>query len=173
MPKTPRKTPKKPTKTRAQESSVFEHLTLKNVRLIELNTQLNVKDGKLPNKPVMESHVTVGPSQSSEPTILVDGFLKLEAHPEGGDEDSSTLIIQIHYQCVYGVVDGKAEDYSDKSNQLAAGGMFVMWPHFRELIHSLTGRMTIPPIVIPMFTAGPAGKGKGNRVTLFLQEDKD
>lgn len=37
-------------------------------------------------------------------------------------------------------------------------GTYNVWPYFRELVQSLTGRMGLPPIVIPVFRALPQSK---------------
>jgi hypothetical protein len=172
--KTPPKTPKKSAKqkgtltikqailpaTDAADSPLAD-LTLIHVRLIGLTTQLEIKGGKVPDKASIQAQVGVG--YSPDNTVHVDAIIQLVGRP--GDaaegEDCSALVMTIHYQCVYRPEEKSAESFQDKAEEIARPAMLVMWPQIRELVQSISFRMSIPPLILPMFMAGPPGKGKG------------
>jgi hypothetical protein len=159
------------TKPRSDDFNVLEHLTLKNVRLIEVTAKLEVVDGKLPNKSAIESNVTIGPSEAKG-IILVDGFVKITGHPANSPDSSSILLISTHFQCVYRPESLAVEDCEKQLQVIAQAGMVIMWPHFREVIQSISGRMGLTPIVLPMFLSKAKGDGKGRHITLSEKPEK-
>lgn len=134
-------------------TKVFDYLELASVRLIDLQAKLNIPSGKaVPPKSKIESTVSVGVAPD-QPNVLVDAYLQVGSEPEFGD--ASTLTIQIHLQCVYAIKGARADELKNGGSALATTGMLIMWPHFRELVQSLTSRMGLLPVTLPMFLAKP------------------
>src|SRR5436190_13578499 len=156
--------PVKQRKNSAKESerNPFLHLALMAVRLIDLTAKLEIKGGKLPENPKLETHISVGPSL--EPgKILVDSTLSLDAK---SSEDESTLKIVVHFQCIYHAEGIEVSELESVGNVIGKGALLIMWPHFREVIQSITSKMAIKPIVLPMFLTDAPGAGSGTGLTI-------
>jgi preprotein translocase subunit SecB len=129
---------------------IFEHLKLKHVRLIDLQSHLTMRGGKVPNRAKIDCSATVGPS--SDGHVHVNAVLDVEGRPAEGGE--SVVNIKIHYQCVYSVIDAKLEQFAEHASEIATVGMLVLWPYFRELVQSLTSRMAIRAFTLPILAPG-------------------
>jgi hypothetical protein len=143
------------------EDNPLQHLTLIGVRLISVQANVDIRGEGVPDRGKIQAQVSIG--QSQQDNIHVDGRVRVLGKPKDApdDEDSSSVSIDLHYQCVYRPEGVSAESLKDQAEKLAIPGMLVMWPHFRELVMSLTGRMGIPSLILPMFAVGPVGTGKG------------
>jgi preprotein translocase subunit SecB len=147
--------------------TIFERLQLRNIRLISLVSNLQIHNGKLPTVASLESTASVGPAPDGN--LHVNMTLTLTGRPSdaAADDDASLVKIEVHYQCIYEVVEGGPEQFEKDASIIAKVGMLVLWPHIRELVQSVTSRMAIPPFILPIFA--PGGKGDG---TVTLTESK-
>jgi preprotein translocase subunit SecB len=128
----------------------IQHLQLKHIRLIDLQSHLGIRDGKLPNKAKIECSANVGPS--SDGHIHANALLEIEGRPADGGE--SVVQIKAHYQCVYSIIDANLEQFSEHAGEIAKLGIWVLWPFFRELVQSITSKMELPTITLPVLVAG-------------------
>jgi hypothetical protein len=130
---------------------VFEHLTLTSVRLVNVTADLRILDGKVPNHAEISAVPNAGVSNDGT-TVHGNVMLTVTGKPMGAvdGEDCSTVKIQAQYQCVYTPVDVAADQFMPHREAIANGIMFVVWPYLRELCYSLTGKMGIPPITMPL-----------------------
>lgn len=152
-----------PTKKRGE--SPLAHLTLIHVRLIGVQAKLDIREGQIPDKANVQAQVGVG--SGADNTIHVDAVMRILGRPQdAGDDEASSIEMNIHYQCVYRPEGVSAESLKNKAEELATPAMLVMWPHIRELVMSITGRMAIPPLILPMFTVGATDGGKGASVRM-------
>jgi hypothetical protein len=150
--------------------SVFENLSLRNIRLVGLNADLQITGGSLPTKTEIKTTVSVGPSPDGR--ILVDGYVITETTPPEPGDNPSKLLLQAHYQCIYAVAEGKRlEDFAPFGKEMCFVGMHAMWPYFRELIQSISTRTGLPPVVLPVFLGSSSGSGAGANVTLVEATD--
>ena len=134
-------------------ASSLESVLLKTIRLVDLNTKLEIIDHKMPSEAKIQSTATVGPTPDNA-SIIVDAYVFVEAHPQGEGEGSSALMLQVHYQCIFEPQGVPADSLSSIGEQLTKTGVLVMWPYFRELVHMITARMGIQPFVLPLVAAG-------------------
>jgi preprotein translocase subunit SecB len=155
--------------------SPLSHLTLIHVRLVGVQANLDIREGKIPDKATIQAKVGVG--QAADDTIHVDAAMNIVGRPsDATDDETSSIVINLHYQCVYRAEGVPADSFRDRAAELATPAMLIMWPHIRELVQSITGRMAIPPLLLPMFVVGSPGKGKGVSVRMEgvnLTDSKD
>lgn len=133
--------------------TVFNHLRLNAVRLISVDANLFIRDGKAP----VEAQIKAMPSAGATPDgkrINANVMIEVVGKPAGEtSDDCSTVKINAHYQCVYNVENAAIEDITPHGVVIANTAMLVAWPYLRELCSSLTTRMAIPPITLPMYKA--------------------
>jgi hypothetical protein len=158
--RTPPKTKPSPAKL-AGIQSPLERLRLKHIRLLDLTSHLEIHGGKVPVQASIQYSLGVG--ASADGNVHVNASLDLDGRPVEEGENSSVVKISISYQLVYEIIDGsKVEDFSEHGAVIGTAGMFVVWPYIRELVQSLTARMSIPPLILPTFSVkvreGASGK---------------
>lgn len=147
---------RRPRTTRSREVAILSHLTLQTIRLIESNSKIVIRDGKLPT----ENSVTVGIGQAvqkdeDKTTIVVAVRVSVDARPPGVEADSSRMSAMVVVECIYTTdIDMSKED----AEGLAGMGALAAWPHVREYVSSITMRMGQPPILLPLLLLHPVSK---------------
>lgn len=141
-------------------ATLFEHLHLRHIRLIDLVSHLEIRDGKIPSFAAIESAATVG--QSPDGRLIVDMTLNLKGRPADAEAESSSVVIDVHYQCVYDIADAEANQFKPFAAEIAKVGMLILWPHVRELVQSVTSRMSLPAFVLPVFSPSDRGEGEAS-----------
>ena len=141
-------------------SAIARYVELRDVRLTGVNANFLVaKDEMLQQR---ELDVELGRSMSCSiaqdtRVISVEANLKADIHGPGKGEKHGPVLISI--QCAYVLeytfmVHGGPEG-AELQRHLDAfarvNGVFNVWPYFRELVQSLSARMAIPPIVVPVY----------------------
>ncbi len=149
-----------------KSDNFFKHLRLKNIRLIDEQSHLEIRGIQLPTKAKIAAGAAVGASPDG--TIHVDVTIDVQGRPADASDDSSLVTFHALYQCVYEVTGRKVEEFQEVSDQIGQVGMLIVWPYFREMIHSVTLRMGIPPFIVPMFVPG----GKGDNIITMEQVKK-
>lgn len=77
--------------------------------------------------------------------------VKPGAEPEVEDGQEAVMWVNACYEISYRlppdfeVVDEELEAFA------ATNGVFNSWPYFREFVHSCSSRMSLPPILLPLF----------------------
>jgi hypothetical protein len=148
-------TPRKRAPKKAVENP-FNRLALTGVRLLAVESQFQMKGGKLPTEFVISSET--GVAESSTPgNIHVVVTASVEGRPKDAAEgdDSSIARVSAVYQCVYSAPEVDLTSYIAQAPAICANGMLVAWPYLRELIHGLTARMGIPPFTLPVMLLQP------------------
>jgi hypothetical protein len=74
--------------------------------------------------------------------------------------------IKAQYQCVYAIVDAELEQFAEYANEIGKMGIWLAWPFFRELVLSITSKMLIPVVTLPVLVQG----GKAQHVATFDDE---
>lgn len=69
-----------------------------------------------------------------------------ESSPPGDEEPH--LGVEAVFEVVYSAEDPEAFDDVDAEHFAFANGTLHAWPYWRELAHSATGRMGVPPLVV-------------------------
>ena len=67
----------------------------------------------------------------------------------------------------YGVILRAPEPFPPEFGNLYSSGslMLNVWPYFRELVHSLTGKMTMRPALLPLHKTPPSSGRKAKEIT--------
>jgi len=136
--------------------SLFEHLTLKHIRLLSAECRLDIVDGSVPAtaETRTEASLKLSPEGTS---ILVNTKVSLASDPAGKKDsakDSSAVSLSVTYQCVYSIVKADVEGLLKHAEMICGNGIFVSWPYIREMVRSLTGRMEIAPFSLPLIKIG-------------------
>jgi hypothetical protein len=141
-------------------SAIARYVELRDVRLTDLNANLIVAKNEMLQQPELD--VELGRSMSCSiaydtKALSVLAKLKADIHgPGDGDKRGKTLIsIQCTYVLDYtfmvegGPEGAELQSYLDAFARV--NGVFNVWPYFRELVQSVSARMAIPPIVVPVY----------------------
>lgn len=76
--------------------------------------------------------------------VLASFTIKLAAR----DDDSSLLTLtckyRAHFHANFDIKDSFAERFAKSEAKI------VIWPYFRQLVSDVTGRMYIPPVIVPL-----------------------
>jgi len=153
--------------------NIFQFLSLLHVRLTHVDAAMRIKEGQLPTDARIQVSVAIGVSNNQK-SIHVNGILGLELKPKDAGQDSSVVTMNFEYQIVYAitnfdVIKPTPEFIQPLSDTLGKNGVMLMWPYFRELAASLMGRMSLPPIVLPFFMAGPNAAQIGGAPISFVE----
>lgn len=134
--------------------NIFEHLKLTNVRLLEVNSKLTIAGG-LPNR--YEINFSCEVAASADPSVVFAN-VKVEVKGTSDKPDSkSEVVITAFYQCVY-KADGIDRDaLQPHASVIANVSAMTAWPYLRELVHSISARMSLSPFALPMMMRGPDG----------------
>jgi preprotein translocase subunit SecB len=166
------KTGRRKVASNVRADNVFEYLKLTNVRLVSLSTELVLHAGKLPVHAKIRAKPNAG--ISSDGTHL-NGNVELEviSKPDGEEdvEDTSTATIKAHYQCVYEIHGATSGEIAPHGEIIANTVMYVAWPYLRELCNSLTNKMGLPPVTLPML-APPQTSSEGLKLLASVTAPK-
>jgi hypothetical protein len=134
-------------------AAIWDRLELIHVRLINLQAELEIKGGQMPDEAHTQTTFGIGPAGDS--MLHVNGFLTVLGIPKDAPESGSVMKLNAVYQCVYRITEGTAEDFKPHAEAICATGGLVMYPHMRELVQTITSRMSIIPYILPMYVLPP------------------
>lgn len=160
MAKRAKKKPPKATrvaKKAVTADTLFEHVELKFIRLLELKTKLRIANRDIPKFANVSMEANAGPSSEGD-AINANVSVKVIGYPEGGsvedNPESSRLTFDIHYQCGFTIIDATAEEIKPHAQALVDQAILMVWPNIRETVQSLSAKMSIPSLTIPMILRG-------------------
>jgi hypothetical protein len=83
-------------------------------------------------------------------TITLNFSLKVSSE-QGQNLENPLLEITACYVILYDLdsIEGVNDDKLMTFGKVR--GMIVAWPYWREFVHSMTGRLSIPPVVLPSY----------------------
>lgn len=61
------------------------------------------------------------------------------------------LVVSAGFELIYKVPDIAQYSDDDLAEFASSNGMFNVWSYWREFVHSATGRMGLPPLVMPLY----------------------
>ncbi len=139
----------------ARVTEIGAHASLKGLNLVQCRCEVV---GVLPaGQGLPELKVDMragGEKHKSEPKTLVCGF-GLDVAGIGPKPNSAPIV---RVSCDYAIQYTFSDDLffatlNDKDvNKFAAYNSSVhVWPHIRELVHSMSMRMGLPPMLLPLF----------------------
>lgn len=147
-------------------------LTLQDVRLTESRTKLGqLREGRLPNEATQSVNLTVG-IEKEKKVIYVLAALGVDARYQGDPKESETpLSIHATFALRYGFGETTSRD-DEISEAVTHVASLVVWPFWREFVHSTSSRMGLPPFPVPLMNVGKMlrpGKDAPKRVAARKQ----
>lgn len=133
---------------------VFDSLKLRHVRLVGLNTSVFITGSRTPDHAEITAQTGMGPTPDGK-NLNINLEIKVEARPKGLKDDCSLLLVDAKYQCVFSLEGIKFDSLIPLSEPLCEVGMRVAWPYVRELVQTITARMSIPPVIMPILVQPP------------------
>jgi preprotein translocase subunit SecB len=148
-----------PGKLSKAEKQLLPKLHLKGIRLIGVNSVVSIRKNEHPTEASIKTSATVGGADDPS-VIFVEILLDVDAKAPSGGDDCSTLKLVAHYQCIYNVAKGERDRLASFAETIADVGVRVAWPYLREFVHSLTIRMGLSPITLPLIGMDEEAAGK-------------
>jgi preprotein translocase subunit SecB len=134
-------------------------IRLAAVRLISLNTDIQLKGGTIPTRAQIVTEVSTAVSTDRH-HIQVNANVRVVGRPtlesfEDPNPEESVLNLSLHYQAVYGLKDDSdpIKLVEDNGQDIAAMGIHMLWPYVRSIVQSTTLAMGLPPIMVPIYIA--------------------
>lgn len=127
-------------------------VNLRGIGLTRLTASTQLTYDALPDKPprLMLEQDASGRDRPDDYTIEVLVVFGIRGTPLPGDTEPS-LLIEAQYRILY----TRPSDYNATAEEIEEfaqkNGVFNAWPYWRELTHSLYGRMELPLPPIPVF----------------------
>ena len=131
---------------------VSGRVELKTVKLLECSCKkiANCPTGNQAFNTEKNSTFQIGKEQN-----LIEVFIKfaLKAFSEGAEqkkenaylEIEATFLLLYHIQNIEGLDDNAFRSFAEFN------GTYNAWPYWREFVQSITSRMQLPPLTIPVF----------------------
>ena len=145
---------------------VSRRVQIIDVELIETSAHRRLTRGSLPD----QLEISVDPHVSVEDesrNILVDVDFRLDARYADENAPQEPLQIRAVFRLTYRADSLEGLHNENYSAFGETNGVYSAWPYWREYVQSVTGRMGLPGLVIPVFRLGTGGKasaatGAGN-----------
>lgn len=134
---------------------IIGSVQLTGVRLRELTAA-----GSVPEAGVRTASVEIGHSarvkDRSDDRFVVTAAIRVRVMEQGGGKQAlrrrpTTLSLLAAFDLLYDLPKAKDFAAADLSRFANVNGVYNAWPYWRELVQSITVRMGLPPIVLPVF----------------------
>ena len=144
----------------AMAAAVARFVELKDVRLVDLSAHVHVERERIFASSGwdlrFQRHLSCRFVDAGK-LVIVDARLKTEVFSEVKDESKAELLVSFECQFMldywFPVVGGPQGDERERYFDAFANvnGVFNVWPYFREIVQATSARMSIPPIVLPVY----------------------
>lgn len=143
-------------------AGVARHVELRNVLLRSMSAKLKMRLADASS--VIESgktdaSVKVTPTYSlEEPTLELNVVVEFGISISTQEEQSIRVLeLGAEFELSYGLDSAPPTEQRDALLSAFAhiNGTYNAWPYLREFVQSTTARMTLPPVVLPVFRVTP------------------
>lgn len=143
-------------------AGVAKHVELRNVLLRNMSAKLKMPLADASN--VIESgktdaSVKITPTYSlDEPRLVLNVVVGFAISVSTQEEPSADVLeLGAEFELSYGLDSPPPTDHRDALLSAFAhiNGTYNAWPYLREFVQSTTARMTLPPVVLPVFRVTP------------------
>jgi hypothetical protein len=142
---------------------IIGSVQLAGVRLSELTAAGNLPEDGVRNALVEIAHSAKVKDRTSD-RFMVTATITVRMTRQGRGKrairhgPTTTLSLQAAFDLLYELP--KAKDFSAAalSHFANVNGVYNAWPYWRELVQSITVRMGLPPVVLPVFRIAPPGQ---------------
>lgn len=131
--------------TPEQYQEVLSKLTLQEIRLISSNMKFTEENNENALELVIDEKLNF---QDSGDVVSFLSSFKLVANGKSNEKEAISI------DCVYKAVYSKStdvkisKDFVEIFENTSLG--IILWPYFREHIHTNISKMNMPPLVLPM-----------------------
>jgi hypothetical protein len=134
-------------------TSLWQVVTLQGVHLRDLHAHNGViTDGVLKGSETIHLHYeATGADDPQASSVVVTVKLSLHLGQADVAPESAPLFITARYQAIYGRPASFVIEPDDLEDFAERNGVLNVWPYWRELTHSLFGRMDLSLPPIPLF----------------------
>jgi hypothetical protein len=139
---------------------VSDRVQIQDVRLVRCNCQMQPAALALPAPMRFRWSFAHNASTQAKPDgthIAVLARFRFSANREGSTGDQPSIAIEATFLLTYAAssMNGLGEEHLRSFGTF--NGVFNAWPYWRELLQSITSRMGLPGLVVPVFRLGSAG----------------
>ena len=131
--------------TPEQYQEILVKLTLQEIRLISSNMKFIEEDNENALELIIDEKLTHQDSGD-----IVNFFSSFSLIASGKSNKKEVILIDCVYKAVYSKsTDVKiSKDFVEIFENTSLG--IILWPYFREHIHTNISKMNMPPLVLPM-----------------------
>lgn len=156
-------------KKRERAAKVADLTSLKSIALMELATARRLRADAESLPEALEVRISAEANQH-ESSIEVFFGLELQARyedtPKETPRDELPLFVAARYRLHYEVADSHVKlSKADIEAFAEQTSLYNVWPYWRELLTSLTSRMAIPPLSVPLLSSVKIKKQTGAKRT--------
>jgi len=143
---------------------VAERVALHNVRVIKSSCLLKPSGTKGPYEVTLSQQEIDIQINKEKKTLVVLPSFSLNAFVINNKKDSPDFEISATFALTYTLED--LDDLSAENFQAFghANGIYNAWPYWREFIQSMTARMGVPSLTIPVFRLSPPNNKKAEKL---------
>lgn len=142
------------------------HIHIHEVRLVECHVHTSIHAPGQPGLPSLSIHpntrawIKSVPDKSGAFHVLAE--IDVRVVHEGSQRKPFVQVRGV-FELRYNLNSGIKADRANLASFARVNSVFNAWPYFRELVQSMTVRMGLPPIYLPLFKFMPSGNGPGRR----------
>ncbi len=143
-------------------AGVAQHVELRNVLLRNMSAKLKmplVDASNVIESGKTDASVKITPAYSLDEPMLVLNVVVGFAISVSTQEEPSADVLELgaEFELSYGLDSPPPLDHRDALLSAFAhiNGTYNAWPYLREFVQSTTARMTLPPVVLPVFRVTP------------------
>jgi preprotein translocase subunit SecB len=141
-------------------NAVVRRVQILDVRLVGSKLKCNIaSDAVLPAAVQLKYGFKVGHRYQPETQrlgVLVT-FLVTAREGDGKDE-SDIFAVEAAFALEYGISGDESVHPAEVAAFAKLNGLYNAWPYWREYVQSTVSRMGLPPVVLPVLTAGTIEK---------------
>jgi hypothetical protein len=140
-------------KTQPQRNVVRlrENCELCDIRLVESLCKQKLREGPLPDNLEIGCVARAAMSAKKGKIIYFPTLVAIARYDDSSDSESP-LMIQAKYRVEYDLTENISDaDERELQEFVHNAGNLHVWPYFRELVHSMTCKMGLPGLTIPLY----------------------
>lgn len=140
----------------SQFREIVSSVELRDVRLVEATVKTRVRNPKEIVEPQMAVSHRARVLHRSESGFLVAATVQLQIRAkEAPEEQESPISMAVTFALTYSLADAPSRPDEILQEFARVNGAFNAWPYWREYIQSTAARMSLPPLVLPVFRVAP------------------
>jgi len=145
-----------------QGTRISEVARIRGVRLVEGSGKVRFRDvDEVPDDADIaiahNGQIAAPPGEDGAFFVLATADVRVVPPDKKGEP---FLSVRAVFELAYRLPSGFVADRGELDAFAGVNGVFNAWPYFREFVQSMTTRMNVPPIVLPLFRSPKQKVGK-------------